>query len=354
MPELIPAELREAIDQPHAEAELRPLVRAYLGLLDCEPSDYCEGARTLAERSEVGGELVPDDRGGPDPSSEHVRCRHHLFLEAAQATKRPTIDYRDAWGIKGRVLSNAKGYIKKVKDRAIVLRCLETDEIKVIPYFTRFSDGYYQEAIRKLKRLRSDRGVFLTLTIDPRRFVSLDHAYRELQAAWNKLLTMLQKRYGHRLKFVKVVEFQKNGSPHLHVLFLDIARLIDAGELRKFWDLRYGQGTFVYLKKLGNRINRVISYLVKYMEKNLTMPDIEMQGPDGLIDAASFQQIALSWALNLRAFSTSRGILDNPMSNSNRSWEFLGVADLAIAWSWDGRHYDEVKTDLIYYFGWDG
>jgi len=247
-------------------------------------------------------------------------------------------------------MSNARGYIMKVMDRAVVLRCRETGTVKVIPYSTRFSDGYYKTAFKRMRRLRFDRAVFLTLTLDPRRFVSLDAAYRALQAGWNRLLTMLQKRYGRRLKFIKVVEFQKNGSPHLHVLFFDIARLLDAAELRAFWDIRYGAGTFVYLKKLtGYTSGRgVISYLMKYLRKYLECPAVEFKGPDGLTDAAAFEQLALSWALNLRAFSVSRGILDRmPTSNSNLTWEFLGVFDLSAVWSWDGQPFSDIEADFV-------
>ncbi|GAH92905.1 unnamed protein product, partial [marine sediment metagenome] len=205
-------------------------------------------------------------------------------------------------------------------------------------------------AFKKIRGLRSDRGVFLTLTLDPKRFLSLDDAYNNLRAGWNRLLTMLQKRYGRRLKFVKVVEFQRNGSPHLHVLFFGITRLLDAGELREFWDARYGAGTFVYLKKLQgyNNGSGVISYLVKYLKKYLDAPMVEFQGPDGLTDAVAFEQLALSWALNLRAFSTSKGIFNTPpMTNSNLTWEILGIFELSSVWSWDGRHFSEIEADFV-------
>jgi len=276
--------------------------------------------------------------------------RHYLYLEAHEFIKSPTLDYRNAWGRRGPVVSNARRYAAKVRDRAVVLRCLETGKIKVIPYYTRFSDGYYEKAFKKIRGLRSDRGVFLTLTLDPKRFGSLDAAYRALRKGWNRLLTMLQKRYRRRLKFVKVIEFQKNGSPHLHVLFFGIPRLIDADELREFWDARYGAGTFVYLKKLQGYGNGkgVISYLVKYLKKYLDAPMVEFQGPDGLTDAVAFEQLALSWALNLRAFSTSKGIFNTPpMSNSNLSWELLGIFDLSSVWSWDGRHFSEIEADFV-------
>jgi hypothetical protein len=271
--------------------------------------------------------------------------RHHLFLEAREFARSPSLDYRGAWGAVGPIASNAKSYAKEVKDRAIVLVHSVSGKVLVIPFFTRFSDGYYDRAVRKIKRIRANDAVFLTLTIDPRRHTSLDDAYRSLTTSWNKLLTMLKKRHGG-LKFVKVVEFQKNGSPHVHVLFFGVSRLIDANELRKFWDSAYGVGKFIYLKKIKNDRAQVCSYLIKYMSKPLTMPDVEFSGPDGLTDAKSFTHLALSWSLNLRAYSCSRGILDSPMTNSNHEWKFLGVFNLIDVFSWDGRLFSELKSEF--------
>jgi hypothetical protein len=259
------------------------------------------------------------------------------------------------------VVSNAKGYAQKVRDKAIVLRNTETDAVKVIPYYTRFSDGYYRKAIKKLKKLYADDAVFLTLTLDPKRFTSLDDAYSNLQKGWNRLLTMLRKRVktkganplltkgANPLPFVKVVEFQKNGSPHIHALFLGVSRLIDADELRAFWDKKYGEGTMVCLKRIKNDGRQVVAYLTKYIKKYLDTPDIEFEGNDGLTDAKAFTQLALAWSLNLRAFSVSRGILDCPMNISNfyaGKWEFLGCFDLASVWSLDGLPYSAVRGVL--------
>ena len=308
----------------------------------------------------VGYDLPPQRLGGLPSRREETtygeaggakRPRHYLFLEARQVIVRPSLDYRNAWGAMGCVVSNAKSYVKKVRDRAIVLRNVETDELKVIPYYTRFSDGYYRQAIKKMRKLCANDAVFLTLTLDPKRFISLADAKSNLQKGWNKLLTVLRKRVkgvnggsGAKgvkpLSFVKVVEFQKNGSPHIHALFFGVSRLIDADELREFWDKHYGAGTMVYLKRIKNDGRQVVAYLTKYIKKYLDAPDIEFKGADGLTDARAFNQLALSWALNLRAFSTSKGILDTrPMTNSNGTWVFLGVFDLSDVWSLDGLSY---------------
>ena len=303
-------------------------------------------ARASGERSEpvrVGGGLVPVVGGG----SNRERVRHSSFYCARDAISVPKLDYRFSWGSLGLVYSYSCSYRHHVKDRGIVLINKNTKELKVLPYFTRFSDGYYRKAIRKIKRIHSDRGVFLTLTVDPRRYLCLKDAYRALQGGWNRLLTMLRKRF-KTLEFVRIPEFQSNGSPHLHVLFFGISRLIDADELREFWDRRYGVGTFVYLKKLYNGSNRVVSYLVKYMVKLLDAADYEFKGSDGLVDAQAGFQLALAWSLDLRAFSVSQGILDKGHRTSQTgNWIFLGSFALVDVWSWDGCFLWEVMNDLV-------
>lgn len=302
--------------------------------------------RASGERSEparVEGELAPDVRGGLN----RERARHPSFYCARDVISVQKLDYRFAWGALGLVYSYSSSYRHEVQDRGIVLMNKETKKLKVLPYFTRFSDGYYRKAIRKIKRIHSDRGVFLTLTVDPRRYLCLKDAYRALQEGWNRLLTMLRKRF-KKLEFVRTPEFQSNGSPHLHVIFFGISRLIDADELREFWDRRYGIGTFVYLKKLYNGSNRVVSYLVKYMVKLLNAADYEFKGSDGLIDAQAGFQLALAWSLDLRAFSVSQGILDYPhRTTQTGNWIFLGSFDHVDVWTWDGQTIFEIWNDLL-------
>lgn len=251
-------------------------------------------------------------------SDKKIRQRNAHFLSARDYAKVPELDYRKAWGSMGSIVSCAKSYRKEVKNKKIVLRDKETDDLIFLDYYTRFSDEYYFDVCDKLNGVVAKDAVFLTLTINPRRFTSLNHAYKELQKSWSKLLDMLQGRWDHKLKFIKIVEFQKNGSPHLHVLFFGITRLIDANELRVFWNKIYGEGTFVKLEHIKNDYARVISYIQKYLIKRLE--DVSEYD-----DLQELDHLGLSWALNLRAFSSSHGIFNNVLkTNSDKIFEYIG------------------------------
>ena len=267
-----------------------------------------------------------------------------------------------------------------VKDKAIVLRNLEDDRLHILPYYTRFNPNYYRNLKRRLKQIRSRNAVFLTLTVDPNNCVSLANAREKLAKSWNKLLTRLKKnpRLGawrvkpprgcprnfgwvHRLlgvdvsddgwhyaklRYISVIEFTKEGVPHLHALFLGIGRLIDADELREIWGKEYGVGRIVHLKKIKNDVGQVTAYICKYISKALDCPETEFQGADGLVDARSFVNTALAWSLQLRGFNCSRGILDTPKNFSNTAWEFVGSFAIEDAENWIGKTFHEVESDI--------
>ena len=285
-----------------------------------------------------------------------LRKHNFHYLSARDLARCPSLSWQSAWGQREAISSEAKMYAYGVHgslghdsvgvlDRVIVRRHKETDELRLIPYFTRFSDDYYRGAIKKLKRLRAQDAVFLTLTVDPSYFTSLAHARRGLAKGFNNLMSMLRKRYG-TLAYLSVVEFTVQGVPHVHALILDRARLIDANELREFWNEKYHVGKIVHIKKIKNDGAQVVGYLCKYMAKSLTMPDIEFKGADGLTDAKPWYNLALSWSLNLRAYSCSRGILDSPMNISNSFWEFLGSFPAIDVDHWADKKFSDVQAEF--------
>ena len=287
----------------------------------------------------------------------------------------PSISWRNAWGRQDAISAEARAYVYGVRDnmgrsisvgvrdRAIVLRDVETDKLLILPYFTRFSDRYYRQAIKRLRRLKSRDAVFLTLTVDPNCYSLLAHARRGLAVGFNRLLAMLRKRFEKRLNYVAVVEFTKEGVPHLHALFFGLTRLMDADELRDFWNSRYHVGKIVHIVKIRNDAAQVVAYLTKYMAKALVMPELEFSGPDGLVDAKSWMNLSLAWSLNLRCYSCSRGILDNPRRTSQTlggelspsNWKLLGSFAMIDVEGWIGRSYPDIYPEYLELKGdWDG
>ena len=57
---------------------------------------------------------------------------------------------------------------------------------------------------------------FVTLTLDPKRIEG--DPVRYLNAVFAKLRVYLHRNYGVAPQYIRILEFQKNGNPHLHIL----------------------------------------------------------------------------------------------------------------------------------------
>jgi hypothetical protein len=163
---------------------------------------------------------------------------------------------------------------------------------------------------------------FLTLTADVKNFISAaryasrdwrarpDEAKRaldELGHAWNRLHACLVKWWRHRARggarwelatrfpFFRVVEFTKNGWPHLHIILVWRERFTreQVATIRRLWD-RYGIGSSVKLENRNWKWDgpaRLAAYLSKYLTKS--SPDAVRGQP-------------------FRRWSSSRGFLPAP------------------------------------------
>lgn len=104
---------------------------------------------------------------------------------------------------------------------------------------------------------------FLTLTLDPKKVTGEPIAY--LRLTFNRFRARLHKRFGHAPSYIAVVELQKNGNPHLHVL---IDRYIEQRWLKSVWE-EIGGGFMVDIKFVD--VHRVSAYVSKYLTKELLL-----------------------------------------------------------------------------------
>ncbi len=102
---------------------------------------------------------------------------------------------------------------------------------------------------------------FLTLTLDPSKYEGDSLEY--INNCWVKLRVYLSRKYGQKISFIKILEFQKNGQAHFHIL---IDRYIPIGWIKKSWEA-VGGGEII--KLLYVDIHRVAHYLSKYLTKEL-------------------------------------------------------------------------------------
>ena len=107
---------------------------------------------------------------------------------------------------------------------------------------------------------------FLTLTLDPRHCTA-EQSVHYLRNCWNKFRTSLKRRAGKSISYIAVIEFQKNGYAHLHVL---VDRFLPQPWIQSAWQA-VGGGRFVNIQQVD--IQRVGAYLSKYLTKDLfSMP----------------------------------------------------------------------------------
>ena len=258
----------------------------------------------------------------PLPRDKRYAKRHHLFVEANKLVKTPSVvGYDNAWGVGDTVEALANGYVLDITNKVLVLINHQKKDIKYLPYLTRFERDYGKRIARKWKKISYREGIFLTLTLDPKRFFSFSQAYTALLWGWNKISTAMRKKFPQIIGYARVVELQESGNPHLHVLIFG-ADFIAIEWIRKLWEEKYGLGTQINVKKIENE-KGAIRYLLKYLLKAFA------GNTEDTVQKA-FRQKALLWAVNSRGWAVSaalvsliskRPIQTNPLSG----WVFLGA-----------------------------
>lgn len=246
------------------------------------------------------------------------------------------------------------GFHLGVNNKVIVLRELSgSDEIVKIPYYTRFDKGYISKQLLKLKTyfkqpaVRDSKfGIFLTLTLDPSLFGSVDQGYKEGQKRLNKILTML-RRDNPNLSYVAIKEVQELNTHNIHwhgmltgldgswlkyehkidKKFKKTGKYSKKSPIAMFRDriAAYWNIGFIKVEKVVNRDKTgLYRYMAKYLQKTLEQGEGETT--------------IILWALRIRAFSGTRVNLITSMNYSNKNiktYEFMGAFDVNSVYDWD-------------------
>lgn len=138
---------------------------------------------------------------------------------------------------------------------------------------------------------------FLTLTLDPAK-VSGDPV-RYLNRIFAMLRVYLKREFGVAPKYIRILEFQKSGSPHFHILIL-IDRYVPRDWIQASW-VAVGGGRMVDIRYVD--VHRVSRYLSKYLTKELL----------------------LSAPLRSRRVTTSRGIKLFEKTAPDTTWTLIRI-----------------------------
>jgi hypothetical protein len=143
-----------------------------------------------------------------------------------------------------------------------------------------------------------------TLTLDRKKLAKGERSDRYIRECWRKMRVSLTRKYGKSIPFVGVLEFQKNGMAHLHVL---VGVYISHKWLSIAWQ-SIGGGKIVDIRFVD--IQRVAGYLSSYVtgdKVKLTLSLLQMRA---------------------RIFTTSRSIVLWP-KKQKRGW-WLRRKDLSV------------------------
>lgn len=138
-----------------------------------------------------------------------------------------------------------------------------------IKQYSRF-DGDYREFVRRKLAILDfmEWDLKIELTVDPKKCMRYYDEFHLLTSGWHRLCSWLKRRNPGGYAYFRVLEIQKSGRPHLHVLLRGV-KWIDQGELSDLWD-SYGCGEIVYVKKVDSENNiKMSSYVMKYVNKTL-------------------------------------------------------------------------------------
>jgi hypothetical protein len=209
---------------------------------------------------------------------------------------------------------------------------------------------------------------FLTLTTDIKYFIDrpryqggdwralpeeAEAAHRAMMRAWNKLhayLTWMRRQTlrgprarweGNplRIQYFGVLEYTKNGWPHLHIVILWRERFsgADITTIRRLWD-DYGIGQSVKLTNKSRHLKEpasIASYLAKYLSKDL---------PEADEDDTSGRRI--------RRIFSSRGFL--PPKERRRDGSWAGWSNASVARHRAEREASGARTkDISRGFSWE-
>jgi hypothetical protein len=106
---------------------------------------------------------------------------------------------------------------------------------------------------------------FLTLTLDPKKLEGVQ-ATKYLKNCLHNFMTICGRQYGSKISYICVLEYQKNGNPHLHII---LDRFIEQGWIQEKWHAV--GGGWVFIKQV--HIRKIANYLSKYLCKDvLTSP----------------------------------------------------------------------------------
>jgi hypothetical protein len=255
---------------------------------------------------------------------------------------------RDDWS---ELLACLDSYVEKTSNLALVFKHREEDRYLLLHYNHRFLRRNIKRKLKEYDKIWSlasqkfDKGVFLTLTLDPASYKNLVDASKRISLAFNRFMSFLSCRLGFRPFYISSLEPQDSGNPHLQIVIFGISRIEDHFRLTKIlqkhgfgmihWEYQIKKnkdGNWVWAnrryKPKNCRTFNVKDYLKKYLVKTFSSYfDDSDKSFSGSFDVSKFK-IAFYFASNKRFFTCSHSLLVfKKKFVGSGLWVFVGVYD---------------------------
>jgi len=116
------------------------------------------------------------------------------------------------------------------------------------------------------KAQENDLSRVLTLTLNPSSCLP-EESIPYIKECWSKFRTSLKRHSGRSIAFITILELQKSGYAHLHIL---VDRYIAQQWISVAWQA-VGGGKIVDIRRVD--IHRIAPYLSKYLTKSILLTD---------------------------------------------------------------------------------
>ena len=270
--------------------------------------------------------------GGPAHNIRFPKRAHPYRIQAWRILLRRKQLTLDDWVVLNELFN---GYLEDTGHRVILLLDECGGSTLWIGYKHRFTKSGIRRLLRRFnsvfnKANKFTYGVWLTLTVDPKKYNNIIEMRYELQKAWNRFMSWLRKRLGFRPPYIRIIEFTKSGLVHYHVVLLGVRRIGDkktvvTPELER---IGFGKVNFMYTivnrngkwipKKLLEAMKKNVdgaglpsnlkSYLKKYLVKAFNDLDLESMS----VNIDQVNPLTLYWGLNSRFFTYSKAVKPDP------------------------------------------
>lgn len=318
-------------------------------------------------------------------------CEDLLSNIRSEPTGSGSINWNWSEGGRWYLRQTFEDYLSRINARRIILGAQDPTvepEFLCLPYRTRFNDeGRISKQWSLFDSMFEKAGewyetaAFTTLTTDPAHFDSLWDAVAKINKNFNRLMSWLQSssRLGYRPDYLKVLEFQESGNPHLHIVFFldqendgSMPWLVDKHSLDAYWEKwqggyindiqplvydgelgdEYGDETdagWIRWKRDGDHGGLIESdrdenedgcqtvgdYLGKYLSKMYGGildhgTDESIAGDDRYEETADLWKIAMYWATGRKIRTESRDLRQAVEADRDKdeNWEeLMGVID---------------------------